>query len=254
MRLYGNFDIAGRGQELRTVSVFKGVRDQRMRFNLCASVVDTALSLFGASRPRPTYITDVGDWELQQQAELRGKAITAQLDALGAYMLAPRAALDGLVTGTGAIYGFLDPVTRLPKFERAMPLELMVDHVDGINGQPRSIYRSRVVAREVLMDAYPSKKDKLATSGGLEQLNFDVYRREFFGNETMSDTVLVVEAWHLPSGPDAKDGRHVVTADNALLVDEEWKHDRFPFAFYRWKQRQFGFYGMGAVEESRDAQ
>lgn len=254
MRLYGNFDISGRGQEQRTTSIFKGVRDQRMRFNLCASVVDTALSLFGGSRPRPAYVTDVGDWELQQQAELRGKAISAQLDQLGAYNLAPRAALDGLVTGTGAIYGFLDPVTRLPKFERVMPMELMVDHVDGINGSPRSLYRSRVVAREVLQDAYHSKREKLADSGGLEQLNFDTYRREFFGNETMSDSVLVVEAWHLPSGPDAKDGRHVVTTDNALLVDEEWKSERFPFAFYRWKQRQFGFYGMGAIEESRDAQ
>ena len=254
MRLYGNFDISGRGQELRTTTIFQGVRERRMRFNLCSSLVDTALSLFSGSRPRPIYITDAGDWELQQQADLRGKAISAQLDELGAYNLGPKAALDGMVTGTGAIYGFLDPVTRLPKFERVMPLELMVDHVEAINGEPRSIYRSRLVAREVLMDAFPSKAGKLATAGGLEQLQFDVYRREFFGKETLADQVLLVEAWHLPSGPDAKDGRHVVTADNVVLVDEDYKHDKFPFAFYRWKEREFGFYGMGVVEESRDAQ
>ena len=254
MRLYGNFDIAGRGSELRTTSLFSGAREQRMRFNLCSSIVDTALSLFAGSRPRPMYLTEAGNWEQMQQAELRGKAIAAQLDELGSYTISPHAALDGLVTGTGAIYGFLDPQTRLPKLERVMPMELMVDHVEGIHMKPRNLYRTRLIAREVLQDAFPSKSEKLKDSGGLDQLTHDVYRREFFGTETLSDGVLIVEAWHLPSGPDAKDGRHTVAANNVMLVDEKWKAQGFPFAFYRWKRRQFGFFGMGAVEESRDAQ
>ena len=32
----------------------------------------------------------------------------------------------------------------------------------------------------------------------------------------------MTEAWHLPSGPDAQDGRHSIVLDNGALVDEPW--------------------------------
>ncbi|MCZ6570635.1 MAG: hypothetical protein O7B23_10800 [Deltaproteobacteria bacterium] len=252
MRLYGNWDVSGRGY-VRT-SLLRNVRESRMRFNLVSSLVDTALSLFVGTRPKAAYITDKGDFELQQQAELRSQAIAGQLDDLGVHALAEAAALDGLVGGNGYLYGYLDDKTRLPIIERVLPLELLVDHQEAINGAPRNIYRMHTVAREVLMDAYPSKAAILKDAGGPEQGINDIWRREIYGTETISDMVLVVEAWHCKSSVDAKDGRHAIVVSTGSLNDEDYPHLDLPFATFKWKPRQMGWQGIGIAEEAREAQ
>jgi hypothetical protein len=66
--------------------------------------------------------------------------------------------------------------------------------------------------------------------------------------EVVENTVQVWEAWHLPSGKKAKDGKHVIAIDGAVLLEEAWKIDRFPFVPFRYKKRTTGFWGKGVVE------
>jgi hypothetical protein len=63
------------------------------------------------------------------------------------------------------------------------------------------------------------------------------------------DRVDIVEAWHLPSGPDAGDGRHVIACQGATLLDEEWSHDYFPFAILNYNDPLEGFWGHGILEQ-----
>ena len=67
--------------------------------------------------------------------------------------------------------------------------------------------------------------------------------------DRLSDQIEVVEAWHLPSGPGASDGRHIIAIDQATLLDEPWESDKFPFCFVRWSPEPRGFYGVGLAEE-----
>ena len=71
---------------------------------------------------------------------------------------------------------------------------------------------------------------------------------------TTSDTVEVIEAWRLPSGPDSKDGRHVVAVSNGVLLDEPWEDDTFPFPMMHYSQPTIGFWGTGCAQILRGIQ
>jgi hypothetical protein len=255
MRLYGNLDVAGAGWQAdrRTMG-----DDGRMRYNLCSSAVDTAASMIAQQRPKPMYLTQEGDYGLQRQSRLRTRVLEGQLYDLQAYEIMPEVFIDAAVLGTGCVYGYLHPDTGEPCIERVLPLELFVDHQDGLSRKPRSLYRRRLIAREVLEELYPDCADAIKNAQGPS--NDD--KTDFWLNrDTTVDQVVVIEAWHLPSkkrGKDDKkaatDGKHVIAVSSGKLVTEAWEHEQFPIAFYRWKKRQVGFWGMGIVEECRDGQ
>ena len=60
---------------------------------------------------------------------------------------------------------------------------------------------------------------------------------------------MVVEGWHLPSGMNAKDGRHTLACSSGFLIDEEYTKDRFPFAFLHYSPRLLGFWAQGVAEQ-----
>lgn len=240
MRLYGNLDVAGAGHSNRL---------DRMRYNLCSSAVDTAASLIAQQRPKPQYLTQDGDWGMQRQARLRTRVLEAQLYDLDAYEIMPQVFIDAAVLGTGCVYGYV--MDGEPRLERVLPMELLVDHHDGLAGAPRCLYRRRLISRELLAELYPDHVREVAEAQGPSSDD----RGDFWLSlDTTSDQVVVIEAWHLPSGANAKDGKRAICTSAGTLVTEAHDCEHFPFAFYRWKKRQIGFWGMGIVEECRDAQ
>jgi hypothetical protein len=60
----------------------------------------------------------------------------------------------------------------------------------------------------------------------------------------MDEYAVVVESWHL-CGPE---GRHVISLDKDVLVDETYTKDYFPFTFLRWSDRLTGFWGQSLAE------
>jgi hypothetical protein len=66
--------------------------------------------------------------------------------------------------------------------------------------------------------------------------------------------VTVCESWHLPSGPDAKDGIHVIALENDLLFVEDYDKQYFPFARFTWGKRLYGFWGQGGAEQVQNIQ
>jgi len=248
MRLYGNLDVAGAGWQADR-RMFGD--DGRMRYNLCSSAVDTAASIIAQQRPKPMYLTQEGDYGLQRQSRLRTRVLEGQLYDVGAYDLMPEVFVDAGVLGTGCLYAYLCPEKNEPAVERVLPLELFVDHHDGLSRKPRSMYRRRLIAREALEALYPKCAKILKEAQGPSANDkTDLW----LNRDTAIDQVVVVESWHLPSGKDAKDGKHVIAVSSGSLKVEPWDLDIFPFAFYRWKKRQVGFWGMGIVEECRDGQ
>jgi hypothetical protein len=252
MRLYSNFNVNGEGfLSTGGPQLLRYGRDGRPRFNLVASVVDTAASKIAQNKPTPFYCTTGGDYGLMRKAQKRSRVVESQMNELGAFELAQQCFFDGAINGLGAVYGYVDPDSGLPKLERVLPLELLVDQADGIAGKPRSMYRVRPVAREVLQALYPSAYEKLRDSKSPGEQSIADF---FLTRDNRADQVLLYEAWHLPSSSKSKDGRHVLCVDNVTLVDEDWTRQRFPFAFFRYKHRQFGFAGMPLVESCRAGQ
>jgi len=247
MRLYGNLDVSGNGwkADRRTFG-----DDGRMRYNLVASAIDTAASIIAQQRPKPMYLTQDGDYWLQRQSRLRTHVLEGQLYDIGAYELMPEVFLDAGVLGTGCKYVYNDPETGEPCAERVLPLELFIDHHDGLSRKPRSIFRRRLIAREVLESLYPERAKEIKAAQGPSA---DDKSDFWLNHDTSVDQVVVLEAWHVQSKKDAGDGKHVIAVSSGALLSEEWDIG-LPFVFYRWKKRQVGFWGIGIAEECRDAQ
>jgi hypothetical protein len=127
--------------------------------------------------------------------------------------------------------------------ERVMLTELMIDPNESLYGEPRQLYQLKLVDRHVLMDAFPGSKSKLE----IAENAFPDNSAE--SSKSISDLVLVVEAWHLKSGPDAKDGRHTIVCSSATLVDEAYDKEGFPFVFLHYSPRLLGFWAQGLAEQ-----
>lgn len=236
-RLYGNFDALGFG--LREYARANSVN--QIALNVVASCVDTLTAKVAKNKPRPSFQTSGGSFIQQQKAKKLdkfGRGIFYE----GKYYerVAPRVFRDACIFGTGAVKIFLNEENRV-RFERVLVEELFVDQADAIHGEPRQLLQRKLIAREVL----------LAEFGKDETMRTAIERAKMPDNDGMKgfgDVVEVWEAWHLPSSKKAKDGRHVIAIDGACLVDDEWKHDWFPFAFLHYKPRVLGFWGQGLAE------
>jgi hypothetical protein len=123
-----------------------------------------------------------------------------------------------------------------------------VEEADGHYGEPRSLYQTKWVDRSVLRAKFPKFKQAIADA---KSIDLDPAGGMHFSQlDPLADQVLVVEAWHLSSGPEANDGRHVICIENQLLFDEDWdEQDGFPFVFFHWDDPLMGFWPAGIAEE-----
>lgn len=212
----------------------------RLALNVCANVCDTLQAEVVQGRPRAMFLTNGADWTVQQQAQRMSKFVDGVFYECGIDETASQVALDALIFGTG-VCKILERDGRVC-VERVLPGGIYVDRVDGRTGKPRSLYQVHYMDRSVLAELYPDHAEHIedcAPPSGDWAL----------GSNTVSDQVLVTEAWHLKSGKNATDGRHVVTISNATLHDEEWADPSFPFAFLRWKVPPTGFWGTGIIDQ-----
>lgn len=241
-RLYSNLEILGVYTGIYTAPVNDYILPNRLSLNVVKSCVDTVTSKIAKAKPRPVFLTDRGDWALQEKAKNLTQFLDGAFDAMGLYTEKPKSFRDSGVLGTGATKFYTDESKMEVCCERTIVEELLVDDADGIYGKPQVLFQRRLVNKGVLKDMFPKVPDHIieeATNGIPNNLNSDMVK----------DLVKVIEAWHLPSGPNSDDGLHVMCIDNQTLFIEKWDKCYFPFVFDRWTERLLGFWGMGLAEE-----
>lgn len=245
-RLYGNIPLYGslglsssKGSQVAPV-----VRD-RLTYNVVQSCVDTVVSKISKNKPRPLFLTSGGDYKKQRKAKKLNQFVDGVFfDNEVHSLLSPTAFRDAAVLGDGIIHAY-DWYGRV-KLERVLSSEIIVDEIESIYGQPRQMHRLKNVDRLVLAKMFPSYKDKImvANEAMIEGRNVP----------HVSDQLTVCESWHLPSSPDAKDGKHVIVMTGCTLFEELWKKDFFPFAFLPWCKRLYGFWSQGGAEQIQNIQ
>jgi hypothetical protein len=226
--------------------------------NVVASVIDTLVSTMSATPIKTTVLASGGSY-----SRTRKKSKTAEKYCNGVKYnnkfegRAQEALLSACVADLGVVKVFEDddnPGTI--KIENVFVAELIVDELDGLHKAPRQIMQRKVVAREVLKEMYRDEenpKQSLVEGLSYEELceRIDSVKTIGAGSlaQSLADKVEVLEAWHLPSGPAAEDGMHVLCVENTTLYKEEWKLHRFPFAFLRPNLQMFGFWGHGVASD-----
>ena len=237
LRLYGNYYSAGLSSSNYSRMKSAAMR-HRVTLNVVQSMCDTVTAKIAKNRPRATFLTSGGDYKMQRKAKLLERFCDGQFYSTGIYNVAPKVFLDACVFGTGAmkIYEHDGKI----KVERIFPNELVVDDRESVYGNPRQLFQVKYVDRDVLNNLYPEHRDAIYAAPAPED--------DGRGYDE-SNQIVCIEAWHLPSGEGAGDGRHVICIDGATLLDEPYERDYFPFVFIRWTERLLGFYGQGLAEQ-----
>jgi uncharacterized protein YukE len=242
MQLYSNQNVAGNGSDKA---------GERVRFNIIAQAIDTAVAQIGTQKPKPMYLTSEGNFSLQRQARLRTRVLEGQLYDKRAYEIMPEVFRDACILGSGFIYCYLNPDTGEPEIERALPGTVWVDPRDGLRRDPLCLYYRIPVAKDVLhemgYEVDPAVIDQAAGPDSNDRTDL------WLTQDSTCDDAMVVFAWRRPSTPKSQDGRLVISTSAGTLLDTEWKWS-IPFVRVDWKTRQLGYYGQGIAEAGRDPQ
>lgn len=242
-RLYGNQSLFNfLGSSMNKVGDLSGLPTDRPTFNLIQSCVDTQVSRISQSRPAPVFLTDNSDYKERNLAKKLNSFILGEFYQTNTYTKATTILRDALVEGTGCLKVFETPDKRVG-LDRVLLTELMIDLNESMYGDPRQLYQIKLIDREVLASAFTKHPNRVKQAeGGFPDNSAD-------STKTVSDLVLVVEAWRLPSGKDTEDGRHAIVCSSGTLLDEEYDKDKFPFVFLHYSPRLLGFWAQGLAEQ-----
>lgn len=242
-RMYGNMPLSNAvGSNFSKMSATtNNLPVDRPTMNVVQSCVDTLTSRISQARPKPLFLTDNGDYKQRKLAKQMNDFIGGELYTTDSYELAPLILRDAAVLGTGAVKIFA--YNGKNRVERTLITELLVDSNDAFYGNPRCMYQLKLIDRAMLAEVFPEYKSRVAQA---EQAFPD---NSSDSSQTVSDQVMVVEAWHLRSGPEATDGRHIICCTAGELIDEEYDCDEFPFVFMHYSPRLVGFWGQGLSEQ-----
>lgn len=251
-RLYGNLPAntwGGISHDKQATTY--GANRNRMTYNVCQSAVDTVTSKIGKNKPKPYFLTSGGDYRMKRKAQKLGKFIDGCFYENDIHAKNLQLFKHGCVFGTGAMHIYANRGRICA--EHALPGELFIDDQEALHGgKPRQMHWIRYVDRMVLADMFQDEPDKVKMIMRAKSMTFADERQKI---ANVADMLIVIESWHLKSGPDAKDGQHVMVIDGEEpLVDEEYNKDRVPFAFFRWNERLYGYWGQGAIEQIQNIQ
>lgn len=238
-RSYGGADLDGLSASSYATRA-KGWRPSTLAFNVIASACNTVQAKISKNRPLPMFLTSGGDWGQQRKAKQLSKFVEGEFYRCDVYENDPLIVLDACVLGDGIVKIYRDDERIF--VEREFPWRVFGDESEAQYGKPRSIYQRKPVDRLVLQEKYPEARDKLEFAENNEH-------EDEWGYDTLSDQLVVTEAWHLRSGKGANDGRHVVCVQGVTLIDEPYERDYFPFAVLRRNAPQMGIHGQGFAEE-----
>lgn len=240
-RLYGNQDLLGvTGFSGSKISDLSSGTKNRITYNAVQSAIDTLAAKITKNKPKPMFLTSGGDYKLQRQAKKLEKFVDGVFYENKIYSEAgKRAFFDSCIFGDGMVKVF-DRNGR-PCIERVNPRMLFVDWIESLNKNPRQLFQSQLIDRDILIDCYPEHADKIRSCAGATLDAIGLY-------SSTSDQIMVIEAWHLPSGEDADDGKHVIVIDGCTLVSEEWNKPFFPFAKVPFIEKTEGYWSTSGAE------
>lgn len=241
-RLYSNFPLYGwTGQSMSKMAIGQSLPSDRSTMNVIQSAIDTLVARIIQSRPRPVFLTDNGDYKQRKLAKQLNQFINGEFYQTKAYENGEDFLRDSCILGSGVTKVF--KCHNKVKVERRLLTELLVDPSDAMYGCPKVMYEVALIDRSTLEAMFPNSEAKISRAEQAFPDNTDE------SNKTISDLVMVVEAFRLPSGPESGDGEHIIACTAGMIEEEKWEKDRFPYVIDAYCKRLLGFWGQGAAEQ-----
>lgn len=241
--LYGNVPVTGFGPFHQNRRI--GGAHARLSLNVVRNMVSAVVSKIAAkNKVKVSFLPQGGShsYDIKRKAEKCEQLVDGVFYDRGVYKKQRAIFRDCTVFGTGLLKVVTDEQVKRIVADRTPQWEMLVDETDGANGEPRSIYQQKPYDKLVLKDMFPKFAEQIEKS---QTRSEDVPMNP----DTTADVVIATEAWHLPSGPDAKDGRRCIILPEVTLCDDPYDYDTFPFAVMRWAEDLDGFFGIGLAYE-----
>lgn len=216
-----------------------------LQINVIQSIIDSVTAKIATSKPRPLFVTSGGDLDMKERAKGLTYLVEGIYHQAQVYKQAPMVFRDACISELGGIKVFPDHDCGKVRVERVLAKDLFVDVMDGLHGTPRTLYQHMTASRYVVEARYSLE------TGDLEDAELVLGGDDA---DTVDEPISVIEAWHLPSSEDAKDGRRVVCTSNRTIVDEPWEFEKFPVAIFRWMPRVIGWHGLCLAEQLQPIQ
>lgn len=237
--LYDDLEYAAAVQGIGAVGEFT---PQTMCTNIVRRQVDTFVAKISKNRPVPMALTTAGNYSQQRRAKALGTFFEGVLDQVKYWPTRMLRLRDCAIVGSGFALNYR--VGRRMVHDRIFKREVRVCPIDAERGNPRSMYIGRLVDKLVLAERFPEHAEKIfeadADAGEPTSSTYE---------EDTEHLALLIEAWHLPSGPDAKDGAHVIALSNVTLASGEYHRDTFPLSKIDYSPPQAGYFGSGLAQQ-----
>ena len=214
---------------------------RRPTMNVTQACIDTLVSRITQNQPKPIFLTNNGYYKEQNLAKELNQFVGGELYRSKAYGVGEAALRDACVFGDGFIKVY--EKDQRVAIERVLTTELFADKDDSWYGQPTQLFQLKLSNRDVVSAMFPKAPANIG-----EATKAYVAMSDQESSETISDQIILVEAWHLPSAEGANDGRHVIVCSSGVIVDEPWDKSTFPFVKMQYNPHSVGWFSQGLVE------
>jgi hypothetical protein len=242
-RLYGNMPIANfLGVNLTKLNNEQKFPNERPTMNVVQSCTDALVSRMVQSKPKPMFLTSGGDYKNRKLSKELNRFVEGEFYQTRAYEIGEQVLRLSSILGDGVVKIYETDEKRVG-LENVLCTELFVDEADGMYGHPQQMHQLKIVDRDVVSEMYPDKRAAImrASPAYLDTSSSS--------QESIVSQIMIVESWHLRSGANAKDGKHVIAIDNAVLTNEDFEEDDFPFVKLPYAPRVLGFWSQGLSEQ-----
>jgi hypothetical protein len=219
---------------------------QRTVINVTKSAVDTAVSKIGTMKARPYFLTNGGNRSQMDRAENLTSFFDGLFYQMDFYPKMQTSFKDGCILNSGFLKPYIDHSRKKIACERVFPDEIIVDDMDAIYGEPRSIYQVKMIDRQTAKNMFPKYEKEINNASAIEA--------NIVGGNQAVDNIWISEGWHLKSSEDSEDGCHAICFDNCTAFVEEYTRYYFPFIQQGWSKKPKGFWYSSIVEEGAGIQ
>ena len=214
---------------------------QRTVLNLAKSCVDTAVSKIGTMKARPFFLTNGGDRSQRDRAEKLTDFYDGLFYQMKFHETMQTGFKDGCISMAGFVKFYIDSAKKKISCDRVFTDEIIVDDIDAIYNDPRTLYQVKMIDRSIVKAMFPKFERQIDEAHGVEIQNT--------GGMAVTNTIWVAEGWHLQGSSDSGDGSHAICIDNCCVFQEEYKKDYFPFVQMGWTKKPKGYWYSSIVED-----
>lgn len=222
--------------------------DAKFTMNVVQACVNTLVSKITKNKVRPTFLTDGGDWGMQQQAKKLDKYVYGRFYKSKVYEETKRAFRDALIFGDGFVKHWHDSDGEI-HVKRVFKPCVIIDQAETLYGQdPRTVHEIRIVDKDVLKQKYPAFAQQIEESR-LADLPYFVDNYE--ANHRLC---AVVESYKVATkitenGIEVvKHGKHFIGISTATFLWEEYKHTKIPYERIQYVPNAIGYFSKGVAE------